>query len=288
MQKKFRNDRIEPYLFIAPSIIIFVFVLAIPLFNLLRYSFGEANIIEGYKGWNKFENFKYYLNPNFLSSLWVTVKYVFFSIIGIGFFGMIVSLSLNKPIYGRGIFRSISIIPWIVPHAFAATMWRWVVNPQFGLINQILMKLGLIDQGFSFLNVDTAFWTVVIIRIWQGTPFMIISLLAALQTIPQDIVEASLIDGSSQFQQFIHITFPSIRNVFVTTLLIITAWTVQIFDTVYIMTGGGPVRSTQLIAIEVYQQAFQYDNLGVASAISLIILLLVGILSFLNQKGSKV
>lgn len=280
-----RTANVEPYLFIAPTVVIFVFVLAVPLVNLFRYSLGDSNIIQGYKEWNDFENFAYLLDPDFLSSLFVTLKYVFFSVIGIAVCGMVVSLALNKPIAGRGLFRAIAVIPWIVPHAFAATMWRWVVNPQFGFINSFLMMIGAIDEGFSFLNVNTALWTCIVVRIWQGTPFMIISLLAALQTIPEDMIEASLIDGASPVQQFVHITFPHIRNVFLTTILIIAAWTIQIFDTVYIMTGGGPIRSTQLIAIEVYQQAFQYDNLGAASAISILILFIVVMLSLANQKG---
>ena len=282
-----RTANVEPYLFIAPTVVIFVFVLAIPLVNLFRYSLGDSNIIQGYKEWNDFENFAYLLDPDFLSSLFVTLKYVFFSVIGIAVCGMVVSLALNKPIAGRGLFRAIAVIPWIVPHAFAATMWRWVVNPQFGFINSFLMMIGAIDEGFSFLNVNTALWTCIVVRIWQGTPFMIISLLAALQTIPEDMIEASLIDGASPVQQFVHITFPHIRNVFLTTILIIAAWTIQIFDTVYIMTGGGPIRSTQLIAIEVYQQAFQYDNLGAASAISILILFIVVMLSLANQKGTE-
>jgi ABC-type sugar transport system permease subunit len=188
---------------------------------------------------------------------------------------------------GRGLFRSLAIIPWVVPHAFAASMWSWVVNAQFGFINQILLKFGFIESNISFLNVDTALITVIVVRIWQGTPFMIISLLAALQTIPQDIVEASKIDGVNSVQQFAYITFPSIRKVFLTTTLIITAWTMQIFDTVYIMTAGGPIRSTQLLAIEVYIKAFQNNDLGTASAISLIILLIVTLLSVINHKGAK-
>ena len=277
----------EPYLFIAPTIILFVFVLAIPLFNLFKYSLGDSNIIQGFKEWNSFENFKYLINPKFLSSLFVTFKYVFAGVLGIAVFGMIMSLTLNKPIKGRALFRTVAIIPWVVPHAFAAAMWSWVVNAQFGFINQFLLKLSVINEPISFLNVDTALTTVIIVRIWQGTPFMIISLLAALQTIPKDIIEASLIDGCTGINQFINITFPSIKKVFITTLLIITAWTMQIFDTVYIMTGGGPIRSTQLVAIEIYMSAFQNDNLGQASAMAIVILIIVTLLSLANQKGKE-
>ena len=190
------SGRAEPYLYLLPTIVLFVFILAVPLFNLFKYSLGDSNIIQGFKEWNSFENFKYLGSPKFLSSVWVTVIYVFFGVLGVVLCGTIVSLALDKPIPGRGAFRAVAIIPWVVPQAFAASMWSWVVNAQFGFINQLLRSLGLIQDNLSFLSENTALATVIIVRIWQGTPFVIISLLAALQTIPEDIQEAADLDGA--------------------------------------------------------------------------------------------
>ncbi|MDY4581574.1 MAG: sugar ABC transporter permease [Candidatus Faecousia sp.] len=276
---------IEPYVYLLPTIILFVFILAIPIFNLIKYSLGDSNIIQGYKEWNHFENFKYLTNKKFLGSVKVTAFYVIFGVAGVVFFGTIMALALDKPLKGLGIFRAIAIIPWVVPQAFAATMWRWVLNAQFGFLNQLLLTLGLIKENISFLSdPNMALATVIVVRIWQGTPFMIISLLAALQTVPEDIYEAAALDGVNPLQRFFYITLPHIMPVLLTTTLIITAWTMQIFDTVYIMTGGGPARGTQLVALEVYAKAFQQDDLGTACAISLCILAMLTILMYCKNK----
>ena len=281
------SGRAEPYLYLLPTIVLFVFILAVPLFNLFKYSLGDSNIIQGFKEWNSFENFKYLGSPKFLSSVWVTVIYVFFGVLGVVLCGTIVSLALDKPIPGRGAFRAVAIIPWGVPQAFAASMWSWVVNAQFGFINQLLRSLGLIQDNLSFLSENTALATVIIVRIWQGTPFVIISLLAALQTIPEDIQEAADLDGVTAWQRFRFITLPFIKPVLTTTTLIVTAWTMQIFDTVYIMTAGGPARSTQLVALEIYAKAFQQDDLGTACAIALCVLGVIALLSMENLKKGR-
>ncbi len=287
MSKNSLTERkLEPYLYLAPTIVLFVFILAIPLYNLVKFSLGDSNIIQGYLGWNNFENFEYLTKSRFLDSVQVTLAYVFFGVLGVVFFGTVVSLALDKPIRGRGFFRAVAIIPWVVPQAFAATMWKWVVNSQFGFINQLLLSLNIIDKSIGFLSADTALATVIVVRIWQGTPFMIISLLAALQTIPEDIQEAASLDGASLVQRFRYITLPYIRPVLKTTTLIVTAWTMQLFDVVYIMTAGGPARKTQLVALEIYNQAFKNDDLGTACALSLAMLAVIFLLSLLNR-GEK-
>ncbi len=287
MSKNSLTERkLEPYLYLAPTIVLFVFILAIPLYNLVKFSLGDSNIIQGYLGWNNFENFEYLTKSRFLDSVQVTLAYVFFGVLGVVFFGTVVSLALDKPIRGRGFFRAVAIIPWVVPQAFAATMWKWVVNSQFGFINQLLLSLNIIDKSIGFLSADTALATVIVVRIWQGTPFMIISLLAALQTIPEDIQEAASLDGASLVQRFRYITLPYIRPVLKTTTLIVTAWTMQLFDVVYIMTAGGPARKTQLVALEIYNQAFKNDDLGTACALSLAMLAVIFVLSLFNR-GEK-
>lgn len=278
---------IEPYLFIAPTILLFILVLVIPLVNVIWFSLGDSNIIQGFKEWNGFKNFTYLISDRFMKSLGVTFVYVVFGVAGIVFFGLLVSIALNKPMPFVGIFRSIAIIPWIVPHAFAASMWSWVLNSQFGFINQLLMKLQLITKPISFLSDGTALPTVIMVRIWQGTPFMIIALLAALQTIPSDIDEAADLDGASLWQKFLYITLPYLKPVLLTSALIVTAWTIQIFDTVYIMTGGGPARQTQLVALEIYNKAFLDYDLGTASAIALVVLVIVGTIGFFKFRAEK-
>lgn len=279
--------KIEPYMFILPTVLLFVLVLAVPLFNVFKFSLGDSNIIEGFKAWNSFENFEYLTTTKFLKSLGVTAIYVIFGVLGIVIFGTLVSMTLNKPMPLRGLFRCIVIIPWVVPHAFAASMWSWVLNSQFGFINQLLMKLNLITEPLSFLSDGMALPTVIMVRIWQGTPFMIISLMAALQMIPSDIEEAAKLDGASALQKFRYITLPYLKPVLTTTTLIVTAWTIQIFDTVYIMTGGGPARQTQLVALEIYNKAFLDYDLGTSCAIAIVVLFIVGVIGFFKFRNER-
>lgn len=284
LRKKRLMQTMEPYLYLVPTIALFVFILLIPLFNLIKYSLGDSNIIQGFTEWNNFANFKYLANPKFLSSVTITVIYVIFGVAGVVFFGLIVAMALDKPINGRGLFRCLVIIPWVVPQALAATMWRWVLNAQFGFLNTVLKSIGLISTNISFLSENTALWTVIMVRIWQGTPFMIMSMLSALQTVPEDIQEAASLDGVNGLQRFRYITLPYIRSVLLTTTIIVTAWTVQIFDSVYVLTAGGPARATQLVALEIYSKAFTQDDLGTACAIALCVLVIVVILSLIKTK----
>ena len=149
------------------------------------------------------------------------------------------------------------------------------------------MKLNWITEPISFLGDGRALPTVIMVRIWQGTPFMIISLMAALQTIPSDIEEAADLDGASAIQRFRYITLPYLKPVLSTTTLIVTAWTIQIFDTVYIMTNGGPAGQTELVALEIYNKAFRDYDLGTACSIALLVLLIVGIIGFLKFKNER-
>ena len=143
----------------------------------------------------------------------------------------------------------------------------------------------MIEKNISFLSEPhKALVVCVVVRIWQGTPFMIMSLLSALQTVPEDIYEAAALDGVNPLQRFFSITLPHIMPVLLTTTLIVTAWTMQIFDAVNVLTGGGPARGTQLVALEIYAKAFQQDNLGTACAISLCLLVVLSLLSYAKRK----
>lgn len=197
------------------------------------------------------------------------------------------ALVLDKPIKGRGFFRSIIIIPWIIPHVFAGAMWGWVVNPQFGLLNQLLLKLNLITQPISFLSPKLALFTVIIVRIWQGTPFVIMAMLAALQTIPKEVEEAASLDGAAGFTKFRYITLPHIAPVLSVVTLILSAWTLQIFDVIYVMTGGGPVRATRTVAIEIFMKAFAERDLGSASVVAIFTMMLIIMLSIFQIRYSE-
>lgn len=163
-------------------------------------------------------------------------------------------------------------------------MWSWVLNSSNGIVNIVLMNLGLIEQPISFLGQHLAFPTVVFIRIWKGVPFLVMSLLSALQTIPSDVEEAAKLDGAIGLKYFRHITLPLLRPVMVMSGTILMAWSFTIFDLVYVITGGGPLNVTELLSITIYKKAFINSDLGGAAAIAIFTMVFVSIIAFFLMK----
>ncbi|QPL05900.1 MULTISPECIES: carbohydrate ABC transporter permease [Actinomyces] len=285
--KKSRALGLEPYLFILPLAALLFGVLGTPIVNLFKFSFGDSNVIQGYMGWNNFENYKYLPTDEFRSTLIITIVWVVFGVFGVVFVGMSVSLALNKPFRGQSFVRALVIVPWVVPHAFAGVMWTWVLHPQFGILNELLLRLGLTDAPISFLGPDTALAMVIIVRIWQGTPFMIITMTAALSTVSEELLEAAELDGAGAIRRFIHVTLPSIRPVLAISILMITAWTLQIFDSVFVMTNGGPGRATRIIALDIYNKVFIENDLGGGAAIAVVTLLVVTLIGWVALKKQE-
>lgn len=214
-------------------------------------------------------------DPLFWSSLLRTVLWVVF---GVGFqfvFGFALALLLNKKFKGRGFVRSVSLIPWVTPGVLIGLMWRWIYDGNYGVLNDILLKLGWIHDKVPFLaQENTAFPSVVVTIIWQGIPFFALMILAGLQGIPGDLYEAADIDGANVFQQLFKITIPSLKNtIFVTTLLRII-WVANSVDVIFNMTGGGPAYSTQTLSVYVFNKANSL-NLGYSSTMSIILTLLL-------------
>jgi multiple sugar transport system permease protein len=275
--KRFKKV-IQPLLFLLPSIILLSAVYLIPILNVAKLSFADATMIEGFKQWVGFKNFTYLIKPEFLASLWKTLIWLV-STVGISLIiGLAISLLLNKPIPGRPIFRTIVILPWLFPEALIAVMWLWTIHSHYGFLNNILIKLGIIDTGVNFLSTSLAFITVIVIRIWRDIPFVVMSLMAGLQTIPHEIEEAAEMDGAVGFKKIWYITLPLLKPIILTCTLILSAWTLIIFDMVYILTGGGPNNATKILSILMYDTAFSKFDFGLTSAMAIVTLLMVSII----------
>lgn len=283
-----RKRKALPYIFLVPAIVIIIMIFAIPLFNLLWYSFAKVDLIGNFNSWAGFNNYKYLFAETFTKTLGRTMIWVVCGILGIFLVGTILALALNKPIPGRGFFRTVVIIPWVIPHVFAGTMWSWVLNSTNGIVNTLLLDMGLIKEPISFLGAELALATVIFIRIWKGVPFLVMSLLSALQTIPAEVEEAAKLDGALGWKYFWHITLPLLRPVMVMSGTILMAWSFTIFDLVYVITGGGPLNATELLSITIYKKAFINGDMGGASAIAIFTMLFVSVIAFfLMKRNSK-
>lgn len=226
--------------------------------------------------------------------IWPTVKitliWTFGSVLPAMVMGLALAVFCNRKFKGKKAVVSINLIPYAIPLIIVASCWRFVYNPDFGVLNVLLSKLGLIEKPVSFLGFDLALLSVIIARIWRAMPFAFMNYYSALTTIPKDLYEAAAIDGASPSQAFWNITMPHLRTTTSSTLLVLTVWTFMVFDIIFGMTGGGPVNATKTLPMRIYQEMFGMKNLGTASAWSLIaigVLMIVTILYWNMDKEDK-
>ena len=276
-QRKRRRFNIYPYLLLLPALIIMLSVVIVPIINAVSMSFQSYNLTRPNKiGFIGTQNYAKLFSDNvFWGSLWRTVIWVFFGVGGQFLFGFMLAVILNKSFRGRGIVRAVSLIPWVTPGVLIALMWTWMYDGNYGVINDLLMKLGLLSDKVAFLaRKDTAMPSVIITIIWQGIPFFALMILAGLQGIPGDLYEAADIDGATGWKKLIYVTIPSLKNtIFVTTMLRII-WVANSVDVIFNMTDGGPAYATQTLSVYVYKKASVLD-MGYASAMAIMLMLVL-------------
>ncbi|MDF2856445.1 MAG: binding-protein-dependent transport system inner rane protein [Neobacillus sp.] len=286
LQRKKLN--IWPYLLIAPALLIVTLVVFVPVINALIMSFQSYDLRRPFDiDFIGLSNYKEVMSdPLFWSSLKYTLIWVIGGV-GLQFlFGFILALLLNQKFKGRGIVRAASLIPWATPGVLIGLMWKWIYDGNYGVLNDVLLKLNIIDQAIPFLSqTSTAFPSVIVTIIWQGIPFFAIMLLAGLQGISQEMYEAADIDGATSFQKLVRITIPSLKNTILTTLLLRIIWVSNSVDIIYNMTGGGPSYSSQTLSVYIFNKA-NVLNLGYASAMALILMALLAFVAIPYIKNS--
>ena len=291
LHRKRKGVSVYPYLLLAPALIIMLSVVIVPIINAVSMSFQNYNLTRPNRiGFNNFQNYvKLFQDSIFWGSLWRTVLWVLFGVGGQFVFGFMLAMILNKYFRGRGIARAVSLIPWVTPGVLIALMWTWMYDGNYGVINDILMKLGIIHDKIAYLaRKDTSMPAVIITIIWQGIPFFALMILAGLQGISADLYEAAAIDGATGIQRLFYVTIPSLKNtIFVTTMLRII-WVANSVDVIFNMTNGGPAYATQTLSVYVYKKASALD-MGYASAmaIMLMLVLLLAAIPYLKNTFSE-
>jgi multiple sugar transport system permease protein len=277
-------DASEPYLYSAPALILIIVVMLVPLVVGISYAFRDIQLLNpfsgGFIGLEHLETLSkdkaFYVALK--NTLWWTGASVFLQF----FFGLILALLLDKPFIGRGLIQALVFLPWAVPSFLAGLNWAWLFNPVIGPIPHWLFDLGLMSQPGNILSdPQHAMWGPIIANVWWGIPFFAITLLAALQAIPRDLYEAASIDGASWLQRFWSITLPFLAPTIAITVLLRTVWVSNFADLIVVMTGGGPADRTQIAASYIFTQAFRALDFGYASAIALVLLVLLLLYSML-------
>ncbi|HHU33548.1 MAG: carbohydrate ABC transporter permease [Zhaonellaceae bacterium] len=274
-----RKENFLGFFLITPALIILFSVIIYPLLLNLIMSFQKILMMKPYLG-TPFTGFDNYINtledPIFWRALRNTFIWTVSCVVLQISLGLGAALLLNAPIKGRGLFRGAMLIPWVTPGVVAALTWRWMYDGQFGIFNHILMKIGLIKQPIVWLgNYSTALPAVIAEYSWKMFPFATVMLLAALQTIPKELYEAAEVDGATGWQSFRHITLPEIMPTLSLTTLLTSIWTFNNFDSIWLLTEGGPSYASETLTTYVYKAAFQAFNLGKASSIAFIMFMLL-------------
>jgi multiple sugar transport system permease protein len=271
----------QPYAYILPAVLLLAAVYLVPMLDAVRFSFTDARLITGTGQWVGWANYLSLINPEFGIVLARTMLWLVLGVGGSLLVGVVMALILEKPIPGRTIFRVLFTLPWIFPDAIAATMWKFALHPGWGIVNSMLRQTGLTEDPINFFSTENALWSVIAVRIWKGAPFIFLAVLAGLQAISSEIDEAAYIDGATPFQRLIYIKLPILKPVLWASGTILAAWTLVIFDLVFVLTGGGPLQSTEILAMTIYDAGFSDGRIGLASAISVVAIALVSIFSYL-------
>jgi multiple sugar transport system permease protein len=278
-----RRELLLPYLLVAPALAV---LLALSIYPLL-YSITVSLQQETASGtvWT-LTHFKRLATDNFFRTAMVhTVVYAVAALTCEFLLGLGLALLLNQQIRGRGVFRASLLVPMMLPAVVVGVVWRLMLNPNFGAINGTLRQFGVNTESLTWTaSPRLAFLAVIAVDVWQWTPFVFLVLLAGLQAIPQEPYEAALIDGSSRWQTFRHVTLPLLKPAILIVLLLRTMDLLRVFDQIFILTEGGPGFATEMISLYIYRTAFRFFDFGYAAAMSFVLLAVTNVISVVYLK----
>jgi multiple sugar transport system permease protein len=288
-----RKSSFTSFLFVLPYFIMFLSFLFIPLIYGIYISLHDWDLLSdehpfvGLKNYMKIFDPDSYINDIFLSGLWNTVQFVIYSVPLLVVVGLGLALLVNNlPSKIRGLFQTVYFIPYSISVSVIAVIWLWLLDTNSGLLNAFLVKIGLNPVPW-LTSMPYAWISLVIATIWWTIGFNMIIFINALNEVPDELYEASSIDGAGPWQKFIHITLPSIRPVMLFVIITSTIASFNIYGQPYLMTRGGPGESTKVLLMGIVDQAFEQRQLGSASAMAIMMSLLMILISFVQFKLSN-
>lgn len=286
-----RRDQVTGWILALPALLLLALVFAYPIGRAFIESFYTKNLgTELQPVFSGFDNYvRMGLDGRFWQSLINSMIFTVSSVVIELILGMGIALVLNQAFRGRGAVRTIAILPWALPTALIALAWTWIFNDQYGVVNDILRRLGLIETGINWLGDPVlAMIAVIVADVWKTTPFISILLLAGLQSISNDLYEAHSLEGATPWQSFRQITLPLLMPQILIAALFRFAQSFGIFDLIAVMTGGGPGGATEMVSLYVYATVMRYLDFGYGAALVvvtfLLLVLAVAIASFLLTK----
>jgi trehalose/maltose transport system permease protein len=278
--RSFEGDKTRlAWLLLAPTMVLIAIVALFPLVQTIYLSFTDARLASGvapeFVGLRNYQDLAQ--DTQFRTSIWTTVKFSFVTVVFEFLLGLGIALVINSNFKGRGLMRTAMLVPWAIPTVVSAQMWKWMYNDIYGPINDFLVRrVPVLAEPVAFIaDPATSLWAVAAVDIWKTTPFVALLLLAGLQVIPEDVYEASRIDGANAWQQFLRITLPLLRPAILVTLIFRTLDALRVFDVIFVMFGARP--DTQTMSIYAQNNLVAFSDLGYGSAISVAIFLIIGV-----------
>ena len=284
-------DRRLSWMFIPAGILLLIFIYY-PLVRGIGIAFERYTMLDlsatHFNGIDNFVSVATDPNISFVRILVNSLVWVALSLVLQFLLGFTLALLLRKPFKGRGFFTGLVFYPWALSGFAIGLVWAWMFNGQFGVVNDVLLKMGLIAQPIGFLSDPRfAMYSVIIANVWYGIPFFAIMLLAALQSIPNELYESAEIDGAGSFRKLVSVTIPYIRPTITSTVLLRVMWIMNFPDIIYGMTSGGPANSTNILATEMINKIIRSYDYGQGSAIGFIIMTILFVFAFSYLKWNS-
>lgn len=277
------GDRLVAVLFVLPAVALVAVLMYYPMFRAFTESMFKTEFLNPTPQFIGLENYSEMLSDR---GFWQVVGNSLTWTIGVVFLqnviGMAVAVLLNQNLPLRGLTRTLVLLPWILPGIVAAILWRFMYDPQLGLINSILISAGVLDNSVAWLaEPSIAMFAVIIAAVWKGYPFSTIIYLAALQAVDGEQIEAAEIDGADAWQRFRQIVLPAISHIIYLNLLLTTIFTFNYFDMIWVTTKGGPLNRTHIFPTTIFQIGFGEFRFGVAAAYGVVAVLMLSVLALL-------
>lgn len=284
-----KKDNMTGILFLVPALLVLVIIVAYPVFFSGQMSFMRWRPTELTRKFVGFYNYRKILtDPRTMVALRNTFIYGIGGAIGKICIGMSLALLLNQKFPGRGLARTLLMLPWIIPITSSLTTWRWMYDSTYGIFNILLLRLHIISEPIIFLG--SKFWALpclLMVGIWLGYPMMMVMLLAGLQTIPDELYEAAQVEGAGVLQRFWHVTIPGVRMILSIASILSIIWSFNAFNVIWLLTKGGPSNSTHILNTLAYELAFTGMRYDYAAALAMITLLLLAVFLYVFVKLQK-
>jgi len=267
-----RKNALAGWLLLAPSLLLIAGLILYPILYNLWLSFFDKHAFMPVQAFVGLRHYRYFAtDPEFWSSFYYGVVYAAVTMAFQLVLGVAAALLLNEAFRGRNLLRGVVLFPYLIPTIVAVILWKWLLNDSYGLVNHLLLVAGVVHAPVAWLGKDYIMSSLIITSVWQFFPFVVVTYLARLQTIPPELYEAARVDGATAWRRFLHITLPATRTVLFVIILLRSIWMFTKFDTVWLMAGDGAVsRYIRTLPVYAYARSFTYLQAGMGAALAVL------------------